>query len=513
MFEDVKKLWEKLCCIVKRLNILENQINNTPPFTCADLSGCSLDALATKVTTLDSTTVDFSGDGASTNPLTATVKISSTCLNNILSAQADGLCATQVITNLVDNGDGTFTHTNEAGVPVTFNSNPTIVDNGDGTSTLTLLDGSTVTIITAPTVVFDDQVLTASNTNTINVTLTPSAPSGADNQVDYTMSADLKIDTVAPGNVVLTTTANGLVANAAITPDFIQSVSDTQSIHLDVTGNDLTADIIYQDTDTVALLVDANGLRADIKHQNSNSIELTEDINGLKADLRIDTTTPGNVIITEGVNGVVANYTQLPVVTLCEIEGDGNAGNEIKLKNSFYKDGLFVTFFPTVTGGFIPSTTTPTKQFKELLIFKDGCQPGVFLDLPSADCDSVVYKSDVLDSSLQRVKPLENVEFYNLDAVATTPQLDKNYIHLIDTSAGAYSLVLPVPTDCDTNVVKVKKMTSDLNDITVTGAGGELIDDLAAWNKSVLSPSTVWSQYECYVFTFNRLTNKWYVNS
>jgi len=456
----------------------------TPSFTCADLAGCSLDDMANGVLVASTNTIDMSGDGTTGSAIEADLIVNPNNGTVLITSDANGVIANVDVPNIISS---------------------------DPNNTATIgLDGN---IFVPASVVFDDQALTASNTNTINVTLTPSAPSGADNQVDYTMSADLKIDTVAPGNVALTTTANGLVANAVITPDFIQSVSDTQSINLNVIGNDLTADIIYQDTDTVALLVDANGLRADIKHQNSNSIELTEDINGLKADLQIDTITPGNVIITEGVNGVVANYTQLPVVTLCEIEGNGNAGNEIKLKNSFYKDGLFVTFFPTVTGGFIPSTTTPTKQFKELLIFKDGCQPGVFLDLPSADCDSVVYKSDVLDSSLQRVKPLENVEFYNLDAVATTPQLDKNYIHLIDTSAGAYSLVLPVPTDCDTNVVKVKKMSSDLNDITVTGATGELIDDLAAWNKSVLSPSTVWSQYECYVFTFNRLTNKWYVNS
>lgn len=456
----------------------------TPSFTCADLAGCSLDDMASGVLVASTNTIDLSGDGTTGSSIQADLIVNPNVGTVLITSDANGVIANVDVPNIIST---------------------------DANNTATI--GTDGNIFVPATVVFDDQVLTASNTDTISVTLVPSAPSGADSQVDYALSADLKIDTVAPGNVTLTTTANGLVANATITPAFIQTISDTNSIDLNVTANTLTANVIYQDTDSVALLVDANGLRADIKHQNSNSIDLTEDANGLKADLRIDTVTPGNVTITEGINGVVANYTQLPVVTLCEIEGNGTTGNEIKLKNSFYKDGLFVTFFPTVTGGFIPSSTTPTKQFKELSIFKDGCQPGIYLDLPSSDCDSVVYKSDVLDAGLERVKPLENVEFYDLNAIATTPQLDKNYIHLIDTSVGAYSLVLPVPTLCQTNVIKVKKMSSDSNDITVTGAGGELVDDLAAWNKSVLSPATIWSQYECYVFTFNRLTNKWYVNS
>ena len=49
----------------------------------------------------------------------------------------------------IDNGDGTFTHTNAAGNSITFNSlNSTIVDNGDGTVTITDDFGSTVTVDT-----------------------------------------------------------------------------------------------------------------------------------------------------------------------------------------------------------------------------------------------------------------------------------------------------------------------------------------------------------------------------
>src|SRR5690606_16393801 len=50
---------------------------------------------------------------------------------------------------LVDNGNGTFTHTAADGTEVTFDANTTaLVDNGDGTYTLTNADGTTLTINT-----------------------------------------------------------------------------------------------------------------------------------------------------------------------------------------------------------------------------------------------------------------------------------------------------------------------------------------------------------------------------
>lgn len=56
----------------------------------------------------------------------------------------------ETITNLVDNGNGTFTYTNELEVPVTFSGSPqtvtTLVDNGDGTFTYTSEDNSITTV-------------------------------------------------------------------------------------------------------------------------------------------------------------------------------------------------------------------------------------------------------------------------------------------------------------------------------------------------------------------------------
>src|SRR5690606_1056065 len=59
-------------------------------------------------------------------------------INNEIIANSDAL---------VDNGDGTFTHTAADGTPVTFDATRSeITDNGDGTYTVIDQDGNTVTI-------------------------------------------------------------------------------------------------------------------------------------------------------------------------------------------------------------------------------------------------------------------------------------------------------------------------------------------------------------------------------
>jgi len=54
----------------------------------------------------------------------------------------------ETVTSLIDNGDGTFTYTDENGDPFTFGAAETIttlVDNGDGTFTYTSEDGTETT--------------------------------------------------------------------------------------------------------------------------------------------------------------------------------------------------------------------------------------------------------------------------------------------------------------------------------------------------------------------------------
>lgn len=63
-------------------------------------------------------------------------------------------------------------------------------------------------LFAAATATFDDQVMTLTNTATITGTMTPSAPTGPDSQVNYTLAANVVVDSAA-GNV-LSATAGGL---------------------------------------------------------------------------------------------------------------------------------------------------------------------------------------------------------------------------------------------------------------------------------------------------------------
>ena len=80
-----------------------------------------------KITSSDSSTVDFSGDGTSASPLTASVKVSSTA-NNLLTTDANGLFVsgsglTAAATAPTDSSDGTIT-TNIVGTNTTILGTP-----------------------------------------------------------------------------------------------------------------------------------------------------------------------------------------------------------------------------------------------------------------------------------------------------------------------------------------------------------------------------------------------------
>src|SRR5690625_5138844 len=64
----------------------------------------------------------------------------------------------ETLTVLTDNGDGTFTYTDEEGNEVTFDANTTsMMDNGDGTYTLTNDNGETITIDVVGDIITDIQ--------------------------------------------------------------------------------------------------------------------------------------------------------------------------------------------------------------------------------------------------------------------------------------------------------------------------------------------------------------------
>ena len=74
-------------------------------------------------------------------------------------------------------------------------------------------------------VIFDDQVLTMIDTNTIDGTLVPSLPIGSDNQVNYTVEMNVKVDyttnTFNPNQNAIVVNPDGLYA-----PDLCEAINN-----------------------------------------------------------------------------------------------------------------------------------------------------------------------------------------------------------------------------------------------------------------------------------------------
>ncbi len=125
--------------------------NGDGTFTFTDAAG----TVVTWSETLTSLAQDCSGNITYTdeNGVATTAEILSTDAGNLLTVGSDGgtyldlatIPVTETTTTLVDNGDGTFTYTNEDGIAVTIDSKGTLVDNGDGTFTFTDAAGTVVT--------------------------------------------------------------------------------------------------------------------------------------------------------------------------------------------------------------------------------------------------------------------------------------------------------------------------------------------------------------------------------
>jgi len=161
---------------------------------------------------------------------------------------------------------------------------------GDATNSaqVTVDQKGRVTSLTQTPISFPaDFIQSISDTNTVDLDVTAANLTGNVRYQDTTeidlsddaggLKADLKTTTVTPGtygdatNVSqVTFDSKGRATVAANVPitfpsDFIQSISDTNTVDLDVTANNLTANIKKQDTTEIALSDDASGIKADLK--------------------------------------------------------------------------------------------------------------------------------------------------------------------------------------------------------------------------------------------------------
>ena len=193
--------------------------------------------------------------------------------------------------------------------------------------------------------------LTGNDTNTIDLTATGT-----------TIEANVRVDP-APGNVTLTSSANGLRAQTATAIPAPSAVAPLPGATLPVVGTSTDyarADHVHQTTVTntttgneITLTIDGVstvirpvsatvsefiGFNASgdlvkgtpatsIPVQDSNTVDLTFSLGTLAADLKIDTVSPGNVVLTSNTNGLRATMTMNADVTITNIAPAATPGH------------------------------------------------------------------------------------------------------------------------------------------------------------------------------------------
>ncbi|WP_137404481.1 beta strand repeat-containing protein [Echinicola rosea] len=222
---------------------------------------------------------------------------------------------------LVDNGDGTFTHTAGDGTTITFDANTTtLADNGDGTYTLTNANGDTITIDVVGDVLTELQDNSSSIYTEVNTIV-------ANNDTNTT-NASLTEDGT---NLILTDSEGGIVQLAlADLADDIDTNTTNSSLTQD--GTDLILTDSEGGTVTLALGdIDTNTTNASLTEDGTNLI-LTDSEGGIVqlalADLAddIDTNTT-NSSLTEDGTDLILTDSEGGTVTLALGDIDTNTTN------------------------------------------------------------------------------------------------------------------------------------------------------------------------------------------
>ena len=200
------------------------------PFTCGDVVNCE-----TPFSGTNSSTITWTGGGVNGHSPTASVNIS-----NLISTDANNIIAL----------------------------------------------GTDNKLYAATTVVFDDQILSGTNTDTANITLTPTPPSGVDNQVDYTLEVNVKTQCEIDSDV------NGI----KLVDSFYDSI-DIADVTGDITATDITLPVreIFTVKDGCKLRAFVNEPVGLLEFTGGDISTLTDLQNAKFVEISIDSTLPSDI--------------------------------------------------------------------------------------------------------------------------------------------------------------------------------------------------------------------------
>ena len=263
----------------------------------------------------------------------------------------------ETLTVLTDNGDGTFTYTDEAGNDVTFDANTTsMTDNGDGTYTFTNANGDEITIDVPADVVNNFNEIVNSGPVTINGTT-------------YNTVEEYLQQFVAGNETLTVLTDNG----------------DGTFTYTDEAGNDVTFD-----ANTTTVTDNGDGTYT---IENANGDSVTVDVVGDVVNNFNEVVNGGPVTVNGNVYNTVEEYLQQFVgdnetLTVLTDNGDGTftytdeAGNDVIFDantTSMVDNGDGTYVFTNANGDSINVNTNAPKFFYMPAVIFETVQTGTGL--------------------------------------------------------------------------------------------------------------------------------------
>ena len=202
----------------------------------------------------------------------------------------------ETITTLIDNADGSFTYTNEAGASVTWNETNTTITNtvvGNKIADYTNENG-TVTPINETITTLNDFTLVG---NTLGISYV--------DETGTTISQDIDLTSIIPVETITSldvpTLAGNILSIKYTAEDAIQQV---QTIDLS-TLNTVQTQLVANDSDTIDFTVsgtDNHTITADVKLDNTGNVNFTTSASGIKGNVTFPT-------VVSSLNGATGNVT------------------------------------------------------------------------------------------------------------------------------------------------------------------------------------------------------------